>query len=788
MTHQALIAQMTLEEKVSLLAGEDFWHVPGVARLGVARWRVTDGPIGARGAVITGGEPSAAFPCGTALAATWDLPLVREVGQSLGEEALAKGARLLLAPTVNLHRHPLAGRNFECFSEDPLLTGLLASAYISGVQDTGVGACIKHFACNESEFERFTISSEVDEQTLREVYLRPFQLALEAARPVAVMSAYNRLNGTFCSEHPWLLTDVLREEWGYDGLVISDWFGTHSTAEALTAGLDVEMPGPPRHRGEQLVAAVREGAVAEAAVDRSVGRLLLALERTGGLGAQPGVAGTADTPERRDLARRAARCAIVLLRNAPVSDRPALPLARGLSIVLVGPCAAAPSPMGGGSAQVSPYYVTTPLEELVRRRPGDVVHEPGCSISTRPQLMPRAWARTHDGRDGLCVRVVRGSDPDGDDVILDRLLTYPVLTGEELPAGAVSATLTGALIVPETGQYDVEVTTNARTRLVVDGAEVSLTALDGGYAGSLRLAAGVPQALRLELLPPAEGFGDARLQAVVRLQRRLDEADFDRAVAAAAAADVAVVVVGTDIDTESEGFDRSTLALPGRQNDLVEAVARVNPRTVVVLNAGAPVELPWVDSVSAVLQSWFGGQELGSGLVDVLLGDSDPMGRLPTTVPRRLADTPAHGDYPGEGGKVSYREKVLVGYPSYLERGVAPLFAFGHGLSYTSFSFGPPSYDPTTQTLEIDVTNTGDRGGSTVVQVYVDDPYRRLVGFAKLHLRAGEVGSAVVPLAASLERWNAERRCWATAGGSHRLLVARSAEDVVAELEIEVPE
>ena len=787
MSHEDVLTQMSLEEKVSLLAGGDFWHVPGIERLGIAPWRVTDGPIGARGATTTGGEMSAAFPCGTALAATWDPALVRDVGQSLGEEARAKGARLLLAPTVNLHRHPLAGRNFECFSEDPLLTGIMASAYIQGVQTTGVGACIKHFACNESEFERFTISSEVDEQTLREVYLRPFEIALEASRPVAVMAAYNRLNGTFCSESRWLLTEVLRRDWGYDGLVLSDWFGTHSTTDALDAGLDVEMPGPPRFRGALLVDAVRQGAASEHDVDRSVGRVLDALSRTGGLQVQPREAATADTGERRDLARRAARDAIVLLRNAPVAGEPVLPLSPGTRVALLGPCAAAPSPMGGGSAQVSPYYVRTPLAELTRRLPG-VVHEPGCRISDRPQLLPRDWVTAPDGRPGLAVRVVTGTDPEGEDLVFERLLTVPLVTGEELPEGAVSARITGTLVVPEDGEYDLEVTTNAQPTLLLDEQQVPLGvgADEGSHVGAMRLPSGVAVTLRLDLTPPPGGFGDERLQAALRVQRHLDRSDLERAVAAAAAADVAVVVVGTSTDTESEGFDRSSLALPGDQDQLVRAVAAVNPRTVVVVNAGAPVAMDWVDEVAGVLQSWFGGQELGSALVDVLLGDVDATGRLPVTMPRRLEDTPAYETYPGADGKVVYREAGLVGYPWYVARDTEPLFPFGHGLSYTSFSYGAPRYDVDGRSLHVEVTNTGTRAGSTVVQVYADDPSRRLVGFAKQQLEAGATARLEVALPDAFSRWDPTARRWVTRPGAHRLVVGTSATHVIWSAEVEL--
>jgi beta-glucosidase len=390
--------------------------------------------------------------------------------------------------------------------------------------------------------------------------------------------------------------------------------------------------------------------------------------------------------------------------------------------------------------------------------------------------------------------VVRGDDPHGPRVVFERLLTTPVVTGEEMPAEPHSALLTATLVVPESGEYDVEVTTNGTTELLLDGRVVSLApgrlpeSLPESNAGSVVLEAGTAYELLVRLRVP-EGTADGSpgpLHGVLRMQRRLGEDDFRAAVAAAASADVAVVVVATNLDTESEGFDRSSLALPGRQEALIRAVRAANPRTVVVVNAGAPVAMDWAEEVPAVLQSWFGGQEAGNGLADVLVGKVDASGRLPVTIPGSLEHTPAFAHYPGSDGKVVYAEGSLVGYPWYDTHATPPRFCFGHGLSYTRFSFGPARFDPATLELSLEVTNTGSRSGCSVVQAYVRDPHLRLVGFAKVDLEPTESGLATIDLRNGLSRWDSSVKAWTTTAGPRRLLVGRSATDIITSLDVEV--
>ncbi|MGH9107232.1 MAG: beta-glucosidase family protein [Acidimicrobiales bacterium] len=643
---------MSLDEKAALTAGADAWHTVGVDRLGIPPVKMTDGPNGARGA--TSAErlsltPSSCIPCGSALGATWDPETVAGAGAAVARQARQKSARVLLAPTVNLQRHPLWGRNFECFSEDPFLSGKLAAAYIEGVQAQGVVATVKHLVCNESEHERRTSSSEVDERALRELYLVPFEFAVREARVQAVMTSYNRLNGRYVADDERILAEILRGEWGFDGIVMTDWWALASTVDAARAGLDLEMPGPGRSFGPVLAEAVRRGEVDEGWLDEKVRRLLYVFDRVGALeGPAEDTEAPADDEQDRALARRAAADAMVLLKN----EGGVLPLVTGglRRVALVGPAGEKLAVMGGGSARVVPHY-TLSLAEALRRRLGagvEVALEAGC------RLPPRAG---------------------------------PV------PAGIGPGDSTGG-----PGPH----------------------ALDDGIARAVELAGG---------------------------------------------ADVAVVVVGTDDHWESEGYDRLDMDLPGDQCALVERVVQVNPNTVVVLNTGAPVALPFAERVPALLQCWFGGQELANALVDVLVGDAEPGGRLPVTMPERIEHAPAFGNFPAESSVVRYGEGQLVGYRWYEARRLPVRFAFGHGLSYTTMRWGPARASSRTLEpggslrVEVEVENTGPRPGSEVVQIYVappgggqlspggrSRPVKALKGFAKLRLRPGEKLTAVVEL------------------------------------------
>ncbi len=776
---EALLASLTLDEKIALVGGFDNWHTPAVT--GVPPMRCSDGPAGVRGTSWTG-PASASFPCSTALGATFDPALVQEVGEALGREARSKHAHVLLAPTVNLHRTPIGGRNFECMSEDPVLTTATAVAYVRGVQSQGVACCIKHFVANDTEHERHTISSDVDDVTLRELYLAPFE---HAVRPVAeggadvkaVMSSYNRINGVHASEHHELLRGVLRDEWGFDGVVISDWFGTHSAANSLEAGLDLEMPGPPRERGDILRHELAQGLTTEVRLDESVRRLLRLFAWAGVFG-DTDEETTDDSPATREVIRRAAIAGMVLLKN----DRDVLPLSPSSRIALLGPNSDRGQIQGGGSAQVRPDRKVMPLGAL-QQRGVELRHEPGCRIEKRlPPMRGSFEARYTDlhGNTGTALH--------------DRL----VFLWMDAPAPGIDrrsfTAHFGGTFTPDTdGEWTISLTSVGPTVLRLDGeviVDLSVPQVGGSYFGlgspeirvTVPCEAGVSRQVEIELGEVERS--QLRGMSVGAAPPANDDA-MTRAVAAAVDAPVAVVVVGTNADWETEGEDRTTLSLPGEQDELIRRVAAVNPNTVVVVNAGSPVAMPWLDDVAAVLLVWFPGEEFGEALADVLYGVAEPGGRLPVTFPRHMEDTPAFTHYPGERDHMAYGEGLLIGHRWYDQQGIEPLFPFGHGLGYTTWDIEPVAVLGDTEqgvTVEVTVRNTGTRAGTTVVQVYVEPheplpgrPVRTLQGYAKVALDAGAATTTRIELPPrAFQRWDPASGGWCTVPGVHTVCVGDS--------------
>ncbi len=768
---EQLIAGLTLDEKAALTAGFDLWNIPGVERLGIPQVRVTDGPNGARGSALlgAGSVTAACVPCGAALGATWDPSLVEEVGALIGREARTKSCRFLLAPTINLHRSPIAGRNFECYSEDPLLSGKTAAGFVRGVQSQGVAATPKHYVGNDAEFERSTMSSDIDERTLRELYLRPFELAVTEGGALALMTGYNRLHGTFMTEHAEMLTAILRDEWGFEGIVMTDWFGLGDTVVSSAAGLDLEMPGPSRFFGQHLADAVRGGQVHELQLDTMVRRWLTVLDRLAAWNDVPPTEESIDRPEDRVLARRAAADACVLLANDGV-----LPLDpnAGLRVALIGPMASHVHMMGGGSANLSPHYKVS-LHQVLAERLGDrLAVEPGCRIdlSTRPIGGPSL--ATPDGEHGVRVDIFEGHQLQGDPVAT---VVRPEtrLFFVETPAPGVgpefSFRATTIFTPDRSGPHVITLVDLGRARLFIDGA-VALDYADAdqprgaeafGMASTEReapieLTAGTPIHLVVEY--SSEGTMFLYL-AKIGLRPAATGREIDDAVAVAAAADVAVVIVGTSDEWETEGHDRASMDLPGAQDELVRRVAAANPRTVVLVNSGAPVTMPWADDVAAIVQIWLGGQEMAPAVDGVLFGEAEPSGRLPTTIPLRLEHNPTHNTFPGANDHHVYGEGLLMGYRWYDTRRLPVRFPFGHGGSYTTFSWGAASVsaerlDPGGAiTVSIPVTNTGTRRGAEVVQCYVAPPRgrlsrpdRELAGWTKVWLEPGETATAHIEL------------------------------------------
>ena len=798
-----LVEQMTLGEQVSLLSGEDIWSLPAIPRLGVGKLRVTDGPNGARGGGgLVGGIKSAAFPVGIALGATWDRALVREVGAALADEVKSKGAHVSLSPTVNIHRSVTNGRNFECYSEDPVLTAALSGAFIAGLQEQGVAATIKHFVGNESEIERTTVDSMIDERTLREVYLIPFEHAVKVAGTWGIMSSYNKLNGTYTSENEWLLTRVLRHEWHYTGIVMSDWFGSHATASTVNAGLDIEMPGPPRDRGQKLIDAVAAGEVSADMVRQRALNVLRLIDRTGAIDDERPYEELADDrPAHRALIRRAGAEGTVLLHNHGLLPLDPPTLGR---IAVIGPNAKTAQIMGGGSAQLNPHYAVSPWDGLAA-----VFGEERLSYALgatnhryEPRLEQRFDVEFFDSADLSGEAVHRGEQLGGEIFLFGYVA--PGITDPQVWSARYSADYVPAY----TGEHRVGVLSTGFTRVKVDGRLVvdnwgnawkpGRSFFEEGsdeVVGTIYLEAGRSYRVELEFGKKSFrvlDFSAARLGIGLPLG--------DKAIAAAAAvareADVAIVCVGRTGEWDTEGSDLLDIKLPGRQDELVSAVAKANRRTVVVLQTGGPVEMPWLDEVAAVIEAWYPGQEAGNAIADVLTGAAEPGGRLPQSFPVRWNDNPVHSQdreiYPGLAGKVRYEEGVFVGYRHYDRHGITPMFPFGFGLSYTSFELSDLAVDDSdletdgAASVYVTVANIGLRAGSEVVQLYVGDeassvprPMKELKAFAKVHLGPGETTRVKLKLEErDFAFYSVEAKHWLVEPGTFSLMIGTSATDI----------
>ncbi|MFI5862463.1 beta-glucosidase [Streptomyces sp. NPDC051546] len=793
---ETALGKLDLDTKARLLAGQDMWSLPAVPGIGLKSLVMSDGPIGVRGVRWTADDPSIALPSPTALAAAWDPELARRAGRLLAQEARRKGVHVLLAPTVNLHRSPLGGRHFECYSEDPYLTGAVGSGYVNGVQDGGVGTTVKHFVGNDAETERFTVDSVIAPRPLRELYLAPFEAIVANAHPWGIMTAYNRVNGTTMTEHRYLVNEVLRGEWGFDGYNVSDWMAARSTTGDILGGLDVAMPGPVTVYGAPLADAVRAGEVPESAVDDAVRNVLRLAARVGILEGAP--AAVDELPAAIDgqaLARELAARGFVLVRNEAVDgERPALPLdsAAGRTVALIGAAARDARVLGGGSATVFPERIVSPLDGLAAALPeGALTFTVGADPSDELTPADKGFQLRAICRDASGAILGTGSLPTG----------QVQWIGDDLPEGVTYATMasievTGTFVPRESGEHAFGTRGLGAFTLAV-GGEVRFDGVQpmGDEADPFEAFFGAPQvrtrltltegeAVEVSLTYQVPDMTTLPLKAIMFSflhlgpQRSAEEL-IAEAVEAARTADTAVVVVATTERVESEGFDRKDLTLPGRQNDLVRAVAAVNPNTVVVVNAGSPVELPWREEVAAVLLTWFPGQEGGAALADVLLGEAEPGGRLPTTWPAEFADAPVTEVTPAEG-RLEYTEGLFIGYRAYEKHGIAPAFPFGHGLGYTDWAYESLEVTPGQATVR--VTNTGTRPGRETVQVYlapvadtVERPASWLAGFASVTAGPGESVDVQIALPArAFEIWDQSAGAWQRIGGGYEVRASRS--------------
>ncbi|MEU9097063.1 glycoside hydrolase family 3 C-terminal domain-containing protein [Streptomyces sp. NPDC048361] len=800
---EAALGKLDLEAKTRLLAGQDMWSLPALPEIGLKSLVMSDGPIGVRGVRWTADDPSIALPSPTALAATWDPALARRAGTVLAQEARRKGVHVLLAPTVNLHRTPLGGRHFECYSEDPCLTGEIACGYVNGVQGGGVGTTVKHFVANDAETDRFTVDNVIAPRPLRELYLAPFETIVENAHPWGIMSAYNQVNGVTMTEHSHLQNEVLRGEWGFDGFIVSDWMAARSTVGSILSGLDVAMPGPATVYGDALAVAVRKGDVDEAVVDDAVRNVLRLAARVGILdGVEPAVTHLPAAVDGLALAREVARRAFVLVRN----ERDALPLdpAQVRTVALTGAAARDARVLGGGSATVFPEHVVSPLAGLTAALPeGALTYTVGADPSDELAPADQGFELRAVCRDAEGTILGTGSLPTG----------QVQWIGDDLPAGVTHESLhsievTGTFTPRESGEHTFGTRGIGAFTLAVDGRSLwegtqelragadPFEAFFGAPAerGRAHLTAG--EAVEVSLLHTVHRMPRAALTAVMfsltHLGPRRDADELiTEAVEAARSADAAVVVVATTDRVESEGFDRRDLRLPGRQDDLVRAVAAVNPRTVVIVNSGSPVELPWRDTVAAVLLSWFPGQEGGAALADVLLGHAEPGGRLPTTWPARLADAPVTEVRPTDG-QLPYEEGLFIGYRAYDRDAVTPAYPFGHGLGYTIWEYESLEVTPALATVR--VRNAGARAGRETVQIYlapvadaVERPRRWLAGFASVEAGPGETVEVEIPLRGrAFEIWDESAGCFRFVPGRYEVRACHSLADARLSATLEV--
>ncbi|OAH10693.1 beta-glucosidase [Streptomyces jeddahensis] len=851
------IRGLDLESKVRLLTGDSVWTLPAEPRLGLRALTMSDGPQGVRGTGADPAETGLLAPAPSALAGTWDAELAEQLGALFATEARRKGVDVVLAPLANLQRTPVAGRHFEYFSEDPRLTGTLAAAVVRGLQDRGVGACLKHFVANDSETDRTRYRSRLDERTLREVYLAPFEQVIAEARPWSVMAAYSGVDDGVESapmtEHARLLRDVLKGEWGFSGPVVSDWAATGSTVESAVGGLDLVMPGPDGPWGEALVAAVRAGEVDEGIIDDKVLRLLRLARATGRIGEPTGPIGepgqntaqvladrpvpghdrpipVTPAPEEFALLREIAARGTVLLRDAAGL----LPLASdGIgSIALIGPNAVAPYLQGGGSAFVPAVHTVSFEDGLRAALPENVrlsVHRGGDSRRRLPFVSGALLTDPDTGTAGMRADHV---DADGNRIGTEVRTSGDWKTYDGFCAGTSRVVLRTVLSLTEPGTHRLQFGCTGRFRVSVDGEHVLSGDDDRGVGLILDSSHHHPPLQEIDLGVGAE----ARTVAIAIDLTVVDAGSYGRfvtaqlrhappgptpyeeiaeAAAAAQAADVAVVVVGTNEEVESEGWDRTGLELPGHQNELVRKVLAANPRTVVVVNAGAPALLPWADEVPALLWAWLPGQEAGHALADVLLGRTEPSGRLPWTLPARAEDVPVPDARPHDG-IVTYTEGLHVGHRAWDRDGLVPAFPFGHGLGWTQWAYAsvtacPHSGTGTSDTsvsaasltspaggdglqLTVELTNTGPRAGHEVVQVYLEPPHdgpdrpaRLLAGFTTVQVAAGARATAEIHVPArAFQVWDSEARTWRTPPGSYRLHVGRSSRDLRLTAEVTV--
>ncbi|KAJ5113036.1 hypothetical protein N7456_001570 [Penicillium angulare] len=797
------MASINVEEIYYL--GTDFWHTKAFPRHGIPALRLSDGPNGIRGTKFFNSIPAACFPCGTALGSTFNQELLEEAGRKMGEEAIAKNVHVILGPTINMQRSPLGGRGFESIGEDPFLAGLGASALVRGIQSTGVQATIKHFVCNEQEHRRNGVQSIVTERALREIYCLPFQLVVRDSQPGAFMTAYNGVNGTFCSENSHLLSKILRTEWGWDGLVMSDWCGTYSTIPAVQAGLDLEMPGPSTFRGELLKASAASGRIWPHVIDDRVREILKFINKCSGAAViENGPEGMLNTPETSALLRKIGNEGIVLLKNNNV-----LPLSKTKTTLVIGPNAKVATFCGGGSASLRPYYAITPYEGISQKLKYPPSYISGCGTHKALPLLG-GQLQAKDGEPGMSWRVynepptISNRQP-VDDLWLENTEIYLVDYENPKVGDLWYADVEGILVADTDGPFDFGLVVCGTAKLFVNGQLVvdnSTKQVHGDFfygcgtreeKGRVNLQKGHSYTIKVEFasapsytLTPNNtmvGSGSVRIGGTWVVD---DKIEIQKAVELAKQHDQVIICGGLNAEWEIEGSDRSTMKLPGLLDTLISEVSAANQNCVVVMQTGTPVEMPWLEKVPALVQAWYGGNETGNCIADVIFGDYNPSGKLSMSFPKCLQDNPSFLNFRAEAGRTLYGEDIYIGYRYYEFVNKVVNFPFGHGLSYTTFCFSDLSVDCDGEKLRVvfSITNTGSVKGAEVAQMYVEPkntakvnrPIKELKQFAKVELQPQETREVVLEelVKYAVCYFDEERDKWCVEAGKYDVVISDS--------------
>ncbi|CEP22987.1 BGL1 [Cyberlindnera jadinii] len=816
---EQVLSQLTTTEKIGLISGIDFWHTYPVPRLGIPSLRFSDGPNGIRGTKFFDGVPGAVLPNGTALASTFDKELLKQAGQLAGVEAKHKSAHVDLGPTTNMQRGPLGGRGFESFSEDPYLAGIASAKIVQGLQSQNVAATMKHYVGNDLEHERNSSDSLITERALREIYLEPFRLAVKFADPKAFMTGYNKVNGEHVSQSVKFLKEILQEEWGWVGTIMSDWYGTYTSKESIQNGLDIEMPGPPRIRTQQHVTqqlSSRELHFRD--LDdrvRNVLRLVKFCKESGIPENGPEDADN-NTPETSEFLRKLAADAIVLLKN----EDGVLPLKREETVAVIGPNAKVSAYAGGGSASLLPYYTVTPYEGIANK----LGSEPPYSVGSYSHVSLPGFAHLSknpsNGDKGMHITFYHGAPGEADRKPFDQFDTtasfhilFDYIHPEITPQSTFYADFESLYTPEETGDYEFGLVVVGTALLYVDDQLVvdNKTKQTHGQSffnsgtieetGKIHLEKGKEYKIRIEFgstktytLKDRDGVDFSSNGAISFGCARVIDAQEEilKAAELARSVDKAIVVIGTNGEWESEGYDRKSMALPGHVDELVRSVIKANPNTVIVNQSGTPVEFPWIKESKAVIQAWFGGNELGNAIADVLYGDVNPSGKLSLTFPKKLEDNPTFLNFRTERGRVLYGEDIFVGYRYYekLQKQVA--FPFGFGLSYTTFQVSnlQVSVDEPNNKINVSVNlkNTGALEGKEVVQVYISKtqsediirPVKELKEFEKVSLKSGEEQTVKFELSLkdSVSFFDEWENKWSVQSGEYSVQVGFSSDDI----------